>query len=349
MDAGARADAELGVERVANCRRVRIAHVERHDAAAPRVPASAQHAHAVDAAHAALEALGQRAHLRAQLLHAALLDIGQPRAQAGDAVGVQRARLQALGHARGMMPVVAVRTRTAHLQRLDLHAFRHGEAARALGAVQALVPGERHDVQPIAPHVDGHDARRLGRVRHQQRAALAAQARDAGDVVHVAGEVGSMGHRRQPRSRKRRLQRVVVERAARVVGHHDHLATALVRQTVQRAQHRIVRGGRGHQLVSRPREPGDGGVQRLGGVAGEGYARRIGRTEQPSQLLARPEHGIARVERRLVHTAAHAPEAVDGPLHRLGHLGRLDGGGGRVVEVDHSSTILTSRPGPTGG
>ena len=109
MGAGARADAELGVERVANCRRVRIAHVERHDAAAPRVPASAQHAHAVDAAHAALEALGQRAHLRAQLLHAALLDIGEPRAQAGDAVGVQRACLQALGHARGMAPVVALR------------------------------------------------------------------------------------------------------------------------------------------------------------------------------------------------------------------------------------------------
>ena len=212
------------------------------------------------------------------------------------------------------------------------------------------MPGERHDVQPIAPHVDGHDARRLGRVRHQQRAVLAAQARDAGDVVHVAREVGGVGDRRQPRPRKRRLQRVVVQRAARIVGNHDHLAAALVSQAVQRAQHRVVRGGRGHQLVSRPREPDDGGVQRLGGVAREGHARRVAGAQQTRELLACPEHGVARIERRLVHAAPCAAEAVDGARHRLGHLGRLDGGCRRVVEVDHSSTVLKSRaPDPTDG
>ena len=49
----------------------------------PTSPPPAQHPHALDAAHTALEALCQGPHSRAYLLDAALLDVGESRAQAG--------------------------------------------------------------------------------------------------------------------------------------------------------------------------------------------------------------------------------------------------------------------------
>ena len=255
-------------------------------------------------------------------------------------MGVHRAGLQRLGHEARMPLFEAVRAGAALQKRRHVHALRHGQAARSLRPVQALVAGEAHDVGVERAHVQRQRARRLRGVEHEQRAGLVREARHAGHVVHVAREVRRVGGRHEVSALFQQAPvGGEVEGAVRADGGHVHRASALVAGLVQRPQHRVVRGGGRHGAPASGQKPRDGDVERHGGVGRERHAGRRGRAQKPRHLVARVEHGHAGVDGRLVHAAPHAAERADGARHGLGHLGRLAPGRGRVVEVDHGRSL----------
>ena len=162
------------------------------------------------------------------------------------------------------------------------------------------MPGERHEVESVATHVDGHAARRLGRIDHDERPVLVGETRRAGDVVHVSREVRGVRDRKQARAaRELALERAVVERAAPVVRHHGHLAALLVLFAEQRPQHRVVRGRRGHRALAGAQKPRDGDVEGLRGVRAERHARRRRRPQKARKPLAGTKHREPGVERTL--------------------------------------------------
>ena len=332
-----RANAELGVQQISHRRRIDVRDIKRHDARTVDAAATI-YAHAGDFANRFFEPRRERLGLGPNDIDALALDVGHARQKPGHAMRVERARFQVLGHEGWMLAVVAVGARAAHLERCDLDAFGHAQSARALGAVQALVAGEAHDVYMIGRHVDRNDASGLGRVDHEQRPVGVRDFGHANDIVHVARQVGGVRHGGQARVRlERRVERAVVERAVGADRGYRKLDVASILHAEQRPQHRVVRRRSRDGVVARPQQPADGDVQRLGRVVRERELLRPRPAEQIGQLLARRERGHARIDGRLVHAAPDASERIDGASDRNRHLGRLHARRSCVVEIDHAS------------
>ena len=120
--------------------------------------------------------------------------------KAGQAMTVQRARLQVLGPRDGLVLLVGEHARAAEEERLDIDPRAGDQAARARGTHQRLVTGEAQHVRAHGLHVHGIGARSLRGVHQQQRAGCMGDAGDALDIHHVARKIGRMRAAHQPRA-----------------------------------------------------------------------------------------------------------------------------------------------------
>ena len=68
------------------------------------------------------------------------------------------------------------------------------ERAGALGAQQAFVAGEGHEVDEIGLDINGDVAGGLGGIDHEDDATFSRDLADGADVLQGAGDVGGVGH-----------------------------------------------------------------------------------------------------------------------------------------------------------
>ena len=214
------------------------------------------------------------------------------------AMTVQGSGLQAGGIGGGLIPVEGVNAAAAPQQGPDLHPRADAQAAGALGAQQALVARKAHHVRPQGRHVQGDGPRRLGGVQDQQGPMGMGQGGDAGDIRHIAGDVGGVGTHHGPGvGPEQPLQGVIVQ-AAVSVRRKEAQAHALPLQGVQGPQHRVVLQVRGDGVVLRGQQAADGHIQGHGGVGGEGHMVRPGTAQQPGRqapgIVHRPGGGHGR-------------------------------------------------------
>ncbi len=309
---GPHADAEVGVEPPGDLTRTHLAHVERHHAAAALRVAPAVQPHAGHPRDALLEAPHQCALVGGNPVETRRAHERHARRQARDAMAVEGAGLQVLGHGRGVLLVVAVGARPTHLERRHVDALGDREPPGPLGPEEALVPGEAHDVEPLRRHIDWLETRGLGGVDDQQRPVLVGNLRQGGDVVEVAREVGRVRHGEHARAgAHERPDGVEVERAVGRDG-RDVEGDPLRPQPVERPQHRVVRRRRRDRVVAGAQKAGERGVERLRRVRRKRDLRRRRRPQQLREPVSRPVDLHRGRHRRLVHTAPHAAKRPQG-------------------------------------
>ena len=92
---------------------------------------------------------------------------------------------------------------------------------------------------------------------------------------------------------------------------------------------------RGDHVVPRADETVDGDVQGFGDVGGKDHVVRPGAAQELCQLLPAAVDRPGRRQGPAVGPPGGVAHGGQGLRHRLGHLGRLVQGGGRIVEIDH--------------
>ena len=165
--------------------------------------------------------------------HAHALRIGNADSKPRQAVSVERADLQALGHLARLTLVETIHAGAALKQGRNLDALNHDETAGALGPEQRLVSSEaQHVHSKRGRYVDGDGACSLRRIEREERPRLMGKRRHASHVVHVVGAIrGVHVHDEAERlalgtsggEREKRLAGIPVERLIRHVGRDiDH-------------------------------------------------------------------------------------------------------------------------------
>ena len=229
----------------------------------------------------------------------------------------------------------------------QLHPRADAQTAGALGPQQALVAGEAQNVRPQGRHVQGDGPRRLGGVQDQEGPMGMGQGGDAGDIRHIAGNVGGVGAHHGPGvGPEQPLQGVIVQ-AAVSVRRKEAQAHALPLQGVQRPQHGVVLQICGNGVVLWGQQAGDGHIQGHGGVGGEGHMVRPGTAQQPGNQAPGIVHRPGGGHGGPVGSPGGVARRADGLRHRLGHLGRLVQGGGGAVQIDfRHQNISNTQQGP---
>ena len=153
VGAGAGGDAVVGEQHVRDLGRIVVPDVEGHDGRALRLRKIAVDGDAGDIPHRVVKPPHERAFPRTDGRHALGQKIVQRGVQPGDAVAVERARLQPGGVRLRLILVIGVYARAAAQQGTDVHTRADAQPARALRAHEPLVPREAEHVDALGLHV----------------------------------------------------------------------------------------------------------------------------------------------------------------------------------------------------
>ena len=239
---GTGADAVVARETGRHNRRVEGPDVERHNARTRNARVAAVDHNTRAGQCTFFKTLGQVSHVRRMLGNARTLEICHARSESCQAMGVERTRLETVGHAGGLALVKAVDARAALQEGGNLHAGRGDETARTLRPEQRLVPREANHVGPECRHIERDGAGGLRGVEHKERACLMGERRHASHVVHIARQVRGMSrhdeaHRAALRiGSKKRLVSIPIKRTVGAVRHDVHHASPLVARAEERPQ-----------------------------------------------------------------------------------------------------------------
>ena len=198
------------------------------------------------------------------------------------------------------------------------------------------MPGHGDKVRPQGLKVQGQGPRRLGGVHDQGHTPLPAQ---AGDFFHgqdIAEHVGHVGTHRDLRPQVQLLPKG---------GHHGLRPKQRGTGDEQLGVSGVEGPGDGVVLIAGQGHPGSGAhqgpngqIQAVGGAGGEDHLFRGGDMKQGGGLLPAGEGNFGRLHGRTVSAPPGAGQLADGPGGGHGHLRRFLQGGGRAVQIDHSST-----------
>ena len=262
-------------------------------------------------------------------------------------VAVEGPGLQPGGVGGGLVRVEGVDAAAAPQQGPQFHPRADAQAAGALGSQQALVAGKAQNVRPQGRHVQGDGPRRLGGVQDQEGPVGMGQGGDAGDIRHIAGDVGGVGAHHSPGvGPEQPLQGVIVQ-AAVSVRRKEAQAHALPLQGIQGPEHRVVLQVRGDGVVLRGQQAADGHIQGHGGVGGEGHMVWPGTAQQPGRQAPGIVHRPGGGHGGPVGSPGGVARRADGLRHRPGHLGRLVQGGGGAVQINfRHQNISNTQQGP---
>ena len=241
-----------------------------------------------------------------------------------------------LWHEGRMYAIVAVRARSANLERSDIDALLDAQAASTLRTVEAFVAGEAYDVEIVVGHVNGHDSSGLRRIHDDERSVCVSYLRHTGDIVNVACQVGGMRDCGDSGVRRKcGLESLVIQRPVGGDWHDRYLGQTGILCAEQRAENGIVRCRCRHGMIAWLEKPANRDVERFSRVVSECHLFRVGIPEQVGDLLSCREHGHSRIERGFMHASAHTAERVNRMCDGHRHLRWLHAGGRCVIEVDH--------------
>ena len=99
----------------------------------------------------------------------------------------------------------------------------------------------------------------------------------------------------------------------------------------------VLIAGQGHPGPG-PHQGLDGQIQAMGGAGGENHLLRGGHAKQSGGLLPAGKGHAGCLHGRPVSAPSGTGQPADGPGGGDGHFRRLLQGGGRAVQIDHSST-----------
>ena len=211
------------------------------------------------------------------------------------------------------------------------------EQPGALGAVEPLVPGHGDEGRPQLPEGQGQAAGGLGGVHDEGHPPLAAQGGDRLNGQNKAEHVGHVGAHHRVHLRRQLppegLQGGLPVKEGALGRFDGH-----VRDGPEGPGHRVVLIAGDEHGAPRLHQGFDGDVQAVGGVEGKDHPVRLGHVKEGGRLPAAGEGRLRRRHGGPVPAPAGGGQVVDGVGAGPGHRGGLAQGGGRAVQVDHSST-----------
>ena len=255
--------------------------------------------------------------------------------QARQAVAVEGPGLQPGGIVLRLGLGIAVYPGASHQERPQLYTLPHAQAAGTLRAHEPLVAGKAHHADVLALHIDGKYPCRLGGIQYEQQAMTAAEIPHELDVCQITGKVGGVGAHHSLRIRPQQPFKSAVIQLAVFIRRDKIHCRPCCPQAVQGPQHGVVLPVRGDHMVSRPQCPGDGNVQRGGGVGGEGHPLRMLAAEELCRPAADAIHCAGGRQGLLMGAPAAVAVRLHGGYYRLRHAGGLGAGGGGVIQIDH--------------
>ena len=138
-----------------------------------------------------------------------------------------------------------------------------------------------HHVGADFGHVQRIRSSCLRGIEHEFRAHLMGHGAHARHIVHITREVRRMRNRNQRRLVFEQFGiHLEIKRAIGGDGRNVNRAASRIAQAEQRAQHRIVRCGRGERPLTWSEQAIDGDIERHGGIVRERHALSARRAEQ---------------------------------------------------------------------
>ena len=211
------------------------------------------------------------------------------------------------------------------------------EQPGALGAVEPLVPGHGDEGRTQLPEGQGQAAGGLGGVPDEGHPPLAAQGGDRLNGQNKAEHVGHVGVHHRVHLRRQLppegLQGGLPVKEGALGRFDGH-----VRDGPERPGHRVVLIAGDEHGAPRLHQGFEGDVQAVGGVKGKDHPVRLGHVKEGGRLPAAGEGRLRRRHGGPVPAPARGGQVVHGVGAGPGHRGGLAQGGGRTIQVDHSST-----------
>ena len=255
--------------------------------------------------------------------------------QSGDAVRIERARLEPCRIRLRLFAVVGVNAGTAAEQRSKLYTRPDAQAAGSLRTHQALVAGEAEHVNVHALHVDRYRTCRLRCIDNQKGTVCVRHCTDFGDIEQVSGQIGCMRADNGLGFRSKERFHILIADIALAVRRYKIHRYAARLQIIQRTEHGIVLQIGRNDVIAGRKQTVDCNIQRLGGVCGEHNMVRTRTAEQLRQLTPRLEHHARRGKRHTVCTARCISCGKDGVFDRLRDFRRLVQRGRCVIQINH--------------
>ena len=287
---GACGDVIIGKQRVRDLGGVIIADVKCHDSCAFRPGEIAVDGHAVNALHTVVKPPHECAFVCSNSRNIGFFDKFQRGMQSGDAVRIERARLEPCRIRLRLFAVVGVNAGAAAEQRPKLYARSDAQTAGSLRTHQALVAGEAEHVNVHALHVDWHRACRLRCIDNQKGTVFVRHCTDFGDIEQVSGQIGCMRADNGLGFRSKERFHILIADIALTVRRYKIYRYAAHLQIIQRTEHGIVFQISRNDVITGRKQTVECNIQRLGGVRGEHNMVRTRTAEQLRQLAPRFEH-----------------------------------------------------------
>ena len=335
MRARAGRDAVVLGQNVRHFARVHVADVERRDRRALAVKVAVER-HARNVPHALDKAAQQRRFVCVDRADPGLLQKVERGEKSRDAVAVERPRLEARRHLRGLRLGIRLHARAADLPRGNVYAFAHAQSARALRAHERLVPGEAQHIDLHFFHVDGQHARALRGVHEEHQSVRVRKLSNARKIKHIARQIRGVRADDGTGIGAQKLLKIrIVDVPLPVRGNKAQRNALLPFQPVERPQHGVVLQVRRNDVVAAADAAVNGDIQRFGRVAGESDMIRPLTAKERGELAARVVNDTRGGKRAFMCAARTVSKAVHGLHHRVDDLRRLPQRGRRIVEIDH--------------
>lgn len=246
-----------------------------------------------------------------------------------------------------MLPVEAVNSASAHLQRPDRKTGTDADASGSLGAVKSLVAGEAQDIDPHTFHIHGDCARRLRSVYDKQKTVLFCEGCRLLQIGDVAGQVGGVGDDQGFCVRTEQGFQLIVSQDAclpffpgfRLYRKHRQLHAL---QPVQGPQHGIVLADGGNHMIPRPEQAAKRQVQALGGIGRKDHLLRSRRAQKLCQAFSGSVDDPSRVKGRVMDAPSGISHGSHGFQKGLPYTLGLLQGGRPVIQINHGLTIFAA-------
>ena len=201
-------------------------------------------------------------------------------AQTSQPGNIQCARFQCGRHLRRVMLQKALYAAAAYDQRAESKPGAHIDAACSLRAEKGFVPGKTQHIDPHRLHIDGLCSRRLGCIHDQKHPIPVSGPRCLCKIRLVSGDVGCHGQDECAGVRPEILIPLRIAEPAFRICFDEIQPCALLPQTIQRPQNRVVFADRCDDVIARPEQTADSQIERLRGVRSKSNAGRIRHIQQ---------------------------------------------------------------------
>ena len=345
VESGPAGDAEVHVQHRPRVGRVHPLDVEGQNCDMVLEAVQAVENDAGDNPEAVEEYSGEPHFLGVDSLESLAQEPGQAGFEAGDAHDVGSAVFETVRVFVEMGPDGRAHARASGPGVPDLDAFTDVESADARRAEQGLVAGEGHDIEKLGVHVDGHLARRLGRIDGEGDARLPAELADRGDGLDRADDVRSVVDDDQARVGPEPLADFLrIDEAGRVE-RHEVDCHPFPGEMVERSKDGIVFDGRRDGVVAGTEHAEDDQVQSVCRVVAEAEAVGVRAVEELGQHLT----GLFDDQPGLHAQIVAGPSGVDAVIaeeiiHVCVDFFGLGKGGRPVVEEDQLAHVRAPYP-----